>query len=70
MRQLFFQRACIHRIEAELILQLGDYGFGLRVIARDHVRASVRRSSGLCMLGHMRGLDVIEGARWSSWARL
>src|SRR5208337_4637289 len=39
----FFQRACVHRVEAELIEQTCDRGLRTGVIAGDHQRATVLR---------------------------
>ena len=43
----------INRIEANLVVQVGDHSLGVSIIASDRERPAVGRSFGLTVSGHL-----------------
>ena len=55
------QRACIHRIEAELVEQMGHAGFSIFVVTSDDQRAAILRASWLSVSRKVSGINMVEG---------
>src|ERR1700674_2214199 len=57
----FFQRASVHRVEAELIEQTGDRGLRTQVVTGNHQRATILRCRRLPIGGECGRVDMVEG---------
>ena len=55
------QRACVYRIEAELVEQMGHSGFGIFVVTGDDQRAAILRASWLSVSSKVSGINMVEG---------
>ena len=55
------QRACVYRIEAELVEQMGHSGFGILVVTSDDQRAAILRASWLSVSSKVSGINMVEG---------
>ena len=55
-----FQRACVYRIEAELVEQMGHSGFGVFVVTSDDQRAAILRASWLSVSSKVSGINMVE----------
>ncbi len=56
----FFERACVHSVETELIEQMGNGGLGALIITSNHQRATILRPRRLPVGGEFGGVNVIE----------
>jgi len=55
------QRACVYRIEAELVEQMGHSGFGIFVVTSDDQGAAILRASWQSVSSKGSGINMIEG---------
>src|SRR6478752_5605844 len=55
------QRACVYRIEAELVEQMRHSGFGIFVITGDDQRAAILCAGWLSVSSKGGGIDMVEG---------
>ncbi len=56
-----FQRACVYRIEAELVEQMGHSGFGVFVVTSDDQRAAILRACWFSVSSKVSGINMVEG---------
>ena len=55
------QRACVYRIEAELVEQMGHSGFCIFVVTSNDQRAAILRAGWLPVGGKGSGINMVEG---------
>ena len=55
------QRACVYRIEAELVEQMGHSGIGIFIVTSDNQRAAILRASWLSVSSKVSGINMVEG---------
>jgi hypothetical protein len=55
------QRACVYRIEAELVEQMGHPSFGIFVVTSNHQRAAILRAAWLSVSSKVSGVNMVEG---------
>ena len=55
------QRACVYRIEAELVEQMGHPGFGIFVVTSNNQRAAILRASWLSVSSKVSSVNLVEG---------
>src|ERR1700730_14073055 len=56
-----FQRACVYRIETELVEQMGHSGFGIFVVTSDDQRAAILCARWLSVSSEGSGINMVEG---------
>ena len=55
------QRACVYRIEAELVEQMGHSGFSVFVVTSDHQRAAILCAGWLSVSSKGGDINMVEG---------